>query len=31
MSTTTTETTDTSPDTITRHIAFKFCLDPTQE
>lgn len=28
---TTTETTDTSPDTITRHIAFKFCLDPTQE
>lgn len=31
MSTTTTETTGTSPDTITRHIAFKFCLDPTQE
>lgn len=27
----TTETTDTSPDTITGHIAFRFCLDPTQE
>lgn len=28
---TTTETTGTSPDAMERHVAFKFCLDPTQE
>lgn len=28
---TTTETSGASPDTIERHVAFKFCLDPTQE
>lgn len=28
---TTTETTDTSPDTVERHVAFKFCLNPTKE
>ena len=28
---TTTETSSTSPDTVERHVAFKFCLDPTQE
>lgn len=27
---TTTETTGTSPDTVERHVAFKFCLDPTK-
>lgn len=32
MSTTvTTEATVPSPETVTRHIAFKFCLDPNQE
>ena len=31
MPTTTTESTSTSPDTVERHVAFKFCLDPTQE
>lgn len=28
---TTVESTGTSPDTVERHVAFKFCLDPTQE
>lgn len=28
---TTTETSSTSPDTVERHVAFKFCLDPTRE
>lgn len=31
MSTTSVESTGTSPGTVECHIAFKFCLDPTQE
>lgn len=31
MSTITTEHTNSAPDTVERHVAFKFCLNPTKE
>lgn len=31
MSTITTEHTNSTPDTVERHVAFKFCLNPTKE